>query len=103
MRLALASKRLVQVGAVIHLKVVVVSITNGWGRVALVIIIKINGLTGVEIQPLNAPTVTQQIVHALLTPNNPLRIACDREGVNTEKTAARMLHPSAALSAMHMK
>lgn len=52
-----------------------------------------------EVQPPNAPTTAQQIAYALLTPNNPLRIACDREGVNAEKTAARILHPSAALNA----
>ncbi|KAL4076491.1 hypothetical protein J3A83DRAFT_4227892 [Scleroderma citrinum] len=52
-----------------------------------------------EVQPPNAPTAAQQIAYALLTPNNPLRVACDREGVNAEKSAARILRPSAALNA----
>lgn len=62
--------------------------TIGYGRVP-----------SFEVQPPNAPTTAQQIAYALLTPNNPLRITCDREGVNAEKTAARILHPSAALNA----
>lgn len=62
--------------------------TIGYGRVP-----------SFEVQPPNAPTAAQQIAYALLTPNNPLRIACDHEGVNATRTAARILHPSAALNA----
>ncbi|KAF8839314.1 hypothetical protein BDN67DRAFT_886071, partial [Paxillus ammoniavirescens] len=52
-----------------------------------------------EVQPPNAPTSEQQIAHALLTPSNPLRIACEREGVDANRTAARMLRPHPALNA----
>ncbi|KIJ69712.1 hypothetical protein HYDPIDRAFT_104323 [Hydnomerulius pinastri MD-312] len=52
-----------------------------------------------EVQPPNAPSSAQQIAHALLTPSNPLRIACEREGVNADRTAARMLRPPMALNA----
>lgn len=62
--------------------------TIGYGRVP-----------SFEVQPPNAPTAAQQIAYALLTPNNPLRITCDHEGVNATRTAARILHPSAALNA----
>ena len=52
-----------------------------------------------EVQPPNAPTPAQQIAHALLTPANPLRIACEREGVDANKTAARLLRPPIAANA----
>ncbi|KAF8547354.1 hypothetical protein OG21DRAFT_1490298 [Imleria badia] len=52
-----------------------------------------------EVQPPNAPTPAQQIAHALLTPANPLRIACEREGVDANKTAARLLRPPMAANA----
>ncbi|KAF9235228.1 NUDIX hydrolase domain-like protein, partial [Melanogaster broomeanus] len=52
-----------------------------------------------EVQPPHAPTSAQQIAHALLTPSNPLRIACDREAVDANKTAARMLRAPMALNA----
>ncbi|KIN97283.1 hypothetical protein M404DRAFT_10780 [Pisolithus tinctorius Marx 270] len=52
-----------------------------------------------QVQPPNAPTIAQQIAYALLTPNNPLRVACDREGVDADKTAARILRPSPVLNA----
>ncbi|KIK99005.1 hypothetical protein PAXRUDRAFT_605341 [Paxillus rubicundulus Ve08.2h10] len=52
-----------------------------------------------EVQPPNAPTSEQQIAHALLSPSNPLRIACEKEGVNANRTAARMLRPHPALNA----
>ncbi|KAI6043657.1 NUDIX hydrolase domain-like protein [Pisolithus marmoratus] len=55
-----------------------------------------------QVQPPNAPTTAQQIAYALLTPNNPLRIACDKEGMNANKTAARILHPSPVLNAPHI-
>ncbi|KAG6369619.1 hypothetical protein JVT61DRAFT_14188 [Boletus reticuloceps] len=46
-----------------------------------------------EVQPPNAPTPAQQIALALLTPANPVRIACEREGVDANKAAARLLRP----------
>ena len=52
-----------------------------------------------EVQPRNAPTPAQQIAHALLTPANPLRIACEREGVDASRTAARLLRPPMAANA----
>jgi hypothetical protein len=52
-----------------------------------------------EVQPPNAPTPAHQIAHALLTPANPLRIACEREGVDVNKTAARLLRPPMAANA----
>ncbi|KAI5983145.1 hypothetical protein EDD15DRAFT_2534017 [Pisolithus albus] len=55
-----------------------------------------------QVQPPNAPTTAQQIAHALLTPNNPLRTACDREGVDANKTAACILRPSPILNAPRM-
>ncbi|KAI6032370.1 hypothetical protein BKA83DRAFT_4213371 [Pisolithus microcarpus] len=55
-----------------------------------------------QVQPPNAPTTAQQIAHALLTPNNPLRVACDRENVDANKTAARILRPSPILNAPRM-
>lgn len=52
-----------------------------------------------EVQPSNAPTPAQLIAHALLTPANPLRIACEREGVDANKAAARLLRPPFAANA----
>lgn len=46
-----------------------------------------------EVQPSNAPTPAEQIAYALLTPANPLRIACGQEGIDANKTAARVLRP----------
>lgn len=55
-----------------------------------------------QVQPPNAPTTAQQIAYALLTPNNPLRVACDREGVDANKTTAGILRPSPVLNAPRM-
>ncbi|KAF8432941.1 hypothetical protein L210DRAFT_960253 [Boletus edulis BED1] len=52
-----------------------------------------------EVQPPNAPTPAQQIALALLTPANPVRIACEREGVDANKAAARFLRPPLAANA----
>lgn len=52
-----------------------------------------------EVQPPNAPTPAQQIAYALLTPANPLRIACGQEGIDVNKTAARLLRPPIAANA----
>ncbi|KAI9569235.1 hypothetical protein HD554DRAFT_594098 [Boletus coccyginus] len=52
-----------------------------------------------EVQPPNAPTPAQQISHALLTPANPLRIACEREGIDADETAVRLLRPPMAVNA----
>ncbi|KAI6101712.1 hypothetical protein EDD17DRAFT_1548750 [Pisolithus thermaeus] len=51
-----------------------------------------------QVQPPNAPTTAHQIAYALLTPTNPLRVACDREGVDVNKTAATILRPSPILN-----
>lgn len=45
-----------------------------------------------EFQSPNAPTQAQQIACALLTPSNPLRLACEREGIDANMTAAFILH-----------
>jgi hypothetical protein len=45
-----------------------------------------------EFQPPNAPTQAQQIACALLTPSNPLRLACEGEGIDANKMAAFILH-----------
>lgn len=52
-----------------------------------------------QVDPPNAPTTAQRIAYGLLTPDNPLRVACDREGINANETAARLLRPSKALNA----
>ncbi|KAH0840368.1 hypothetical protein J3R83DRAFT_1391 [Lanmaoa asiatica] len=52
-----------------------------------------------EVQPPNAPTLARQIAHALLTPANPIRTACEREGIDVNKTAARLLRPPIAANA----
>lgn len=44
-----------------------------------------------EFQPPNAPTSAQQIAHALLTPSNPLRLACEGEGIDAHMVAASMI------------
>lgn len=49
-----------------------------------------------EVQPSNAPTSAQQIAYALLTPVNPLRIACQQEGLDANKAAALLLRPPVA-------
>jgi 8-oxo-dGTP pyrophosphatase MutT (NUDIX family) len=41
-----------------------------------------------EFQPPNAPTQAQQIAWALLTPSNPLRLACECEGIDANMMAA---------------
>ncbi|KAG2339340.1 hypothetical protein BDR05DRAFT_1003446 [Suillus weaverae] len=45
-----------------------------------------------EFQPPNAPTQAQQIACALLTPSNPLRLACECEGIDANMMAAFVLH-----------
>ncbi|KAG8219100.1 hypothetical protein J3R82DRAFT_4863 [Butyriboletus roseoflavus] len=55
-----------------------------------------------EVQPPNAPTPAQQIAYALLTPTNPLRIASGREGIDVNKTVARLLRPPMAANAARM-
>lgn len=45
-----------------------------------------------EFQPPNAPTQAQQIARALLTPSNPLRLACECEGIDANMMAAFILH-----------
>ncbi|KAG1762191.1 NUDIX hydrolase domain-like protein [Suillus occidentalis] len=45
-----------------------------------------------EFQPPNAPTQAQQIACALLTPSNPLRVACECEGIDANMMAASILH-----------
>ncbi|KAG1897712.1 NUDIX hydrolase domain-like protein [Suillus fuscotomentosus] len=45
-----------------------------------------------ELQPPNAPTQAQQIACALLTPSNPLRLACEGEGINANVMAESILH-----------
>ncbi|KAG1848912.1 NUDIX hydrolase domain-like protein [Suillus subluteus] len=45
-----------------------------------------------EFQPPNAPTQAQQIACALLTPSSPLRLACVREGIDTNMMATLILH-----------
>lgn len=44
-----------------------------------------------EFQPPNAPTQAQQIACALLTASNPLRLACEREGIDANVMAALIL------------
>lgn len=44
-----------------------------------------------EFQPPNAPTQAQQIARALLTPSNPLRSACECEGIDANVMAALIL------------
>lgn len=44
-----------------------------------------------EFQPPNAPTQAQQIARALLTPSNPLRVACEGEGIDANVVAASIL------------
>jgi hypothetical protein len=44
-----------------------------------------------EFQPPNAPTQAQQIACALLTPSNPLRVACEGEGIDADMVAASIL------------
>ncbi|KAG2740283.1 hypothetical protein P692DRAFT_20840686 [Suillus brevipes Sb2] len=44
-----------------------------------------------EFQPPNAPTQAQQIACALLTPSNPLRVACEGEGIDANVVAASIL------------
>ncbi|KAH7905894.1 hypothetical protein BJ138DRAFT_704756 [Hygrophoropsis aurantiaca] len=55
-----------------------------------------------EVQPPNAPTTAQRIAHALLTPNSPLHQACVLEGIDPDKTAARVLKPPFALNSSRM-
>lgn len=45
-----------------------------------------------EFQPPNAPTQAQQIACALLAPSNPLRLACECEGIDANMMAAFVLH-----------
>ncbi|KAG1743651.1 NUDIX hydrolase domain-like protein [Suillus paluster] len=51
-----------------------------------------------EFQPPNAPTPAQQIAHALLTPANPLRLACECEGNDADMMAASVLHTLGGLN-----
>lgn len=51
-----------------------------------------------EFQPPNAPTQAQQIAFALLTPSNPLRVACEGEGIDANMMAASILHTLQELS-----
>ena len=71
-----------------HRSILIKTATFGYGRTP-----------DFELQPPNAPTPAQQIAYALLTPANPLRVACEREGIDANKAAARMLRPPVAVNA----